>query len=138
MSRRADPALALAALAAEDRATVERWASMLGADAWPSVPSLAVLVPLLACVRMAGDMDLDAPEALREAADVLGMDPDSVARQLRRIAGARTCADCGHELRGPRIGLCDDCRRFAVRKAKRADYRRRLDPGPLPLADDAA
>jgi hypothetical protein len=71
----ADPALALAVLAAPDRAAVLRWLSAFGleADELQAVPPLRLLVDMLATLTLAAQMpELGRESAFREASRVLG------------------------------------------------------------------
>lgn len=87
MARPTDPALLLAALPPEDRATVDRWLFMLGmeADELGAVPPLRLLVSMVATLRLAGDMEgMSRTDAFGEAAGALGLSGDSLLRTWYR------------------------------------------------------
>lgn len=92
-----DPDLVLAVLDDEERRVVLGWVDALGLDSWTDCPPLRTLLPLVAALGVASDMD-DLPfgDALAAACEAIGMedDPefptrpsDSLARTLRRWIG---------------------------------------------------
>jgi hypothetical protein len=92
-----DPELVLAVLDDGERQVVAGWVDALGLDSWTQVPPLRTLLPLVAALRLASDMD-DLPfgDALAAACEAIGMEDDSefptrpsdsLARTLRRWIG---------------------------------------------------
>lgn len=80
LTSQVDYQLVLAALAPEDRDTVERWTSMLGAQpgTWHRVPPMRDLATMLAVLRLAATMTELAPgDAFRNAAELVGLEDDS-------------------------------------------------------------
>lgn len=65
----------MGALEPADRATVARWAEVLGLP-WQSVPPLRQLVEMLGVMMLSADMDLSHGDAIRAAAEGLGLVDD--------------------------------------------------------------
>lgn len=76
MLHRPDRNLCLAALLPEDRATIARWAEILGLE-WFEVRPLLQLVETLAVVLRSADLDLPAGDAVRASAELLGLQDDA-------------------------------------------------------------
>jgi hypothetical protein len=74
--RRADPELCLAVLEPHDRATVIRWARIVGLE-WSDVPPLRAVVEMVSVLLLSGDMPgLSAGDAVRASAEALGLADD--------------------------------------------------------------
>ncbi len=72
---RPKPAASLAALEAADRATVSRWEQILGLP-WSDIPPLRQLVEMMAVLLLSADTDLPHGDAMRVAAEWLGLEDD--------------------------------------------------------------
>ena len=99
---RPDPELCLAVLARRDRATIARWEHILGLR-WSDVPPLRQVVEHVAVLLLSADMpDRPTSDAIRIAAEALGLEDgserathpgDRFARTLcnwQRAAGGKT------------------------------------------------
>jgi hypothetical protein len=74
-ARRPDPEACLAVLEPHDRATVARWAEILGLR-WSEIPPLRQLVEMVGVLLLSSDMDLSAGDAVRASAEALGLADD--------------------------------------------------------------
>jgi hypothetical protein len=74
-ARRPDPRLCFACLEPHDRATVRRWAEILGLR-WYDVPPLLQVVEMVGVLLLSADMDLPAGDAVRASAEALGLADD--------------------------------------------------------------
>jgi len=72
---RPDAAACLGVLEAADRATIERWEQVLGLP-WSDIAPLRQLVEMLAVLLLSADMDLPHGDAIRAAAEGLGLEDD--------------------------------------------------------------
>ncbi len=75
-ARRPDPRLCFACLEPHDRATVIRWARIVGLE-WSDVPPLRAVVEMVSVLLLSGDMPgLSAGDAVRASAEALGLADD--------------------------------------------------------------
>jgi hypothetical protein len=88
-----DPDLVLATFTPEEREMIGRWVSQLGLDSFTEVPPLRQLLPLLAVLSVAGDVQGGAVgDRIRTAGEALGLedDPDRATHAADRYIRSLT------------------------------------------------
>jgi len=73
--KRPNPEACLAVLESGDRATIARWEQIVGLS-WSDIPPLRQLVEAVAVLLLSADMDLPQGDAIRAAAEALGIEDD--------------------------------------------------------------
>ena len=96
---RPDPEACLAVLEPPDRAAIARWEQVLGLK-WSDVPPLRQLVETLAVLLLSGDMDLPAGDAIRAAAEALGLADDDLRSTHAGDRFARTLGNWHRQAAG--------------------------------------